>query len=233
MALARCTRRQSVKNRCSDAMKIYQEHELEAVPGLPEKLPAGEHILWQGSPDWRRLANEAFHVRRIAIYFALMLVLQVLLSWEPSLTLVGNLAPLALSASLAVLGLGLLSLAAWLSASTTMYTLTNRRVVMRIGIVLTVSFNFPLRWIAAAHIKPDSGDIALELKTADRIGYLHLWPHARAWELKQPQPQLRSLNDAAAVGALLHDAWRTRLSEVGAIEPQERIPVRMPASALA
>ncbi len=214
-------------------MQIYPEHELEAVPGLPEPLPAGERILWQGAPDWWRLAIDAFHVRRIAIYFALMLVLQVLLSWEPSASFVSNFAPLVLSASLALMGLGLLSLAAWLSASTTMYTLTNRRVVMRIGIVLTVSFNFPLRWIAAAHLKSDTGDIALELKTADRIGYLHLWPHARAWELKQPQPQLRSLSDAATVGALLHEAWRTRLSEVGAIDPQERIPVRMPASALA
>ena len=39
------------------------------------------------------------------------------------------------------------SLSAWLSARTTMYTLTNKRVVMRIGIVLTVSFNLPLRAI--------------------------------------------------------------------------------------
>jgi hypothetical protein len=217
-------------------MQIYQEHELEAVPGLPEPLPAGEHILWQGAPDWWQLANDAFHVRRISIYFALMLALQVLLSWEPEAGVIANLAPLSLSATLAGLALGLLSLTAWLSARTTMYTLTNRRVVMRIGIVLTVSFNFPLRWIAAAHMKPAAngcGDIALELKGADRIGYLHLWPHARAWELKKPQPQLRSLKDAAAVGELLHKAWRARLSEIGAIEPQERIPVRMPASAIA
>ena len=217
-------------------MQIYQEHELEAVPGLPEPLPAGERILWQGAPDWRRLANEAFHLRRIAVYFTLMLALQVVMSWEPSASLTSNLAPLALSASLALVALGMLALAAWLSARTTMYTLTNKRVVMRIGIVLTVSFNFPLRWIAAAHMKPGvgtSGDIALELKGSDRIGYLHLWPHARAWELKKPQPQLRCLNDAATVGALLHQAWRARLAEVGTVDPQERIPVRMPASAIA
>jgi hypothetical protein len=217
-------------------MQIYQEHELEAVPGLPERLPAGERILWQGGPDWRRLANEAFHVRRIAIYFALMLAIQVQMSWEPASGVIANLAPLALSATLALLALALLTLTAWLSARTTMYTLTNRRVVMRIGIVLTVSFNLPLRWIAAAHLKSGDagiGDIALELKGSDRIAYLHLWPHARAWQLQKPQPQLRSLKDAEAVGKLLHSAWRSRLAEVGAIEPAERIPVRMPASAIA
>ncbi len=217
-------------------MKIYQEHELEAAPGLPEPLPAGERILWQGAPDWRSLAADAFHVKRIAAYFALMLALQALLSWQPTDGIVANLAPLALSATLAVLALGLLTLAAWLSARTTLYTLTNRRVVMRIGIVLTVSFNLPLRWLAGAHLKAaadGSGDLALELKGQDRIAYLHLWPHARAWQLKKPQPQLRSLRDAAAVGELLHAAWRTRLSEIGVIEPHERIPVRMPASAIA
>ncbi len=217
-------------------MKVYPEHELEAVPGLPEPLPAGERILWQGAPDWRRLANDAFHVQRIAVYFALMLGLQVLLSWQAQAGIDARIAPLALSATLALVALALLMLAAWLSARTTMYTLTNRRIVMRIGIVLTVSFNLPLRWIAAAHLKAGadgSGDIALELKGGDRIAYLHLWPHARAWQLKKPQPQLRSLKDAATVGALLHEAWRSRQYEIGDIEPQERIPVRMPASALA
>ena len=28
-------------------MSRQHEHEFEAAPGLPEKLPAGEHILWQ------------------------------------------------------------------------------------------------------------------------------------------------------------------------------------------
>ena len=78
-----------------------------------------------------------------------------------------------------------------------------------------------------------SGDIALELKGADRIGYLHLWPHARPWHVGKPQPSLRCLRDAAAVGEVLQRAWRIRLTEVGEIEPQERIPVRMPASAMA
>ena len=56
-------------------MQTYTEHEFEAAPGLPEALPAGERILWQGSPDWKLLAAEAFHVRRLSLYFALMIAL--------------------------------------------------------------------------------------------------------------------------------------------------------------
>lgn len=217
-------------------MKVYPEHELEAAPGLPQALPAGEHILWQGQPDWRRLARDAFHVDALAIYFALMIVLQALMSWRADAPLTANLMPLLWSVPLALAALALLSLSAWLSARTTMYTLTNKRVVMRIGIVLTVSFNLPLRWIAAAQVKStrdSSGDIALELKGPDRIAYLHLWPHARAWQVRKPQPTLRCVPNVAQVAELLQRAWRERIVESGNIDAGERIPVRMPASAMA
>ena len=228
-------------------MQTYTEHEFEAAPGLPEALPAGEHILWQGSPDWKLLAAEAFHVRRLTLYFALMITLQAVMSWDNDLSLRANLGPLMLSATLAVTALGLLAFTAWLSASTTMYTLTNKRVVMRIGIVLTLSFNLPLRWIQAAQIRPcgdnsdnspGHGDIALDLKGDDRIAYLHLWPHARAWNIKKPQPTLRCITDAEQVGAQLHSAWQKRQAEIAASPnadagQRDLIPVRMPAGVYA
>lgn len=217
-------------------MQPHHEYEFEAAPGLPEALPPGEHILWQGSPDWKLLARDAFHLQRIAVYFALMLALQAALSWDTGADLAANLSPLGLSATLAAVALALLALTARLSAQTTMYTLTNKRIVMRIGIVLTVSFNLPLRWIAAAQVRANddgSGDIALDLKGSDRIAYLHLWPHARAWHLKKPQPALRCVKDVAQLGERLHHAWQQRRAETGEIAPQERIPVRMPAVAMA
>ena len=59
-------------------MKATHEHEWEAAPGLPSALPAGERVVWQGAPDWRSLAVHAFHVRKVAIYFALMLAVQAI-----------------------------------------------------------------------------------------------------------------------------------------------------------
>ena len=50
------------------------EHEFEPQFGLPERLPAGERILWQGSPDFRALARNAFHLRKLALYFSVLLV---------------------------------------------------------------------------------------------------------------------------------------------------------------
>lgn len=211
-------------------MNAHHEHEFEAAPGLPEPLPRGERLIWQGSPDWVQLAIHAFHVRQLAIYFGAMGVLQWLyLLGEPHAAL---LKPLLTSAVMASLALALLAATAWFAARTTLYTLTDRRIVMRIGVVLTLTLNLPLRQIAGAAFKPQSGghgDIALALAGKDRIAYLNLWPHARAWQLKNPQPSLRCLPGAAAVGERIQQAWLAAnpqvQAQVGAAEPAPLTPV--------
>ena len=187
------------------------EHEFEAAPGLPELLPEGEHIVWQAAPDWKQLAIHAFHVRKIAIYFSLMWLLQLAHYLDQGEATAYIFKQCGTSLLLAVVALGLLSISAYYAAQTALYTLTNRRVVMRIGIVLSLTFNVPLRRIVAADLgrtNDDSGDIALQLNSADRIAWLHLWPHARAWHVKQPQPTMRCLPDAEKLAHALAQAWQ-------------------------
>ena len=50
---------------------------VEPLRGLPEPLPAGERILWQGAPDWRALAVDVFHVRAVWIYGALLIAWRI------------------------------------------------------------------------------------------------------------------------------------------------------------
>ncbi len=189
---------------------LAQEHEFEPVRGLPEALPAGEQLLWQGSPDWKRLAQRAFHVRKLVVYFAALIALRlaVLLGGTPtSREIVLSMAWMLVLAATAI---GLLSFVAWLSARATVYSITNRRVVMRIGIVLTLTFNIPFKRISGAglHLEADgTGDLPLALADGERIAWLHLWPHARPWRLAQPEPMLRSVPHAAEVARVLSDAW--------------------------
>lgn len=187
-----------------------QEHEFEAQFGLPEKLPAGEHILWQGQPQVGLVARRIFHLPLIAGYFALLLVWHLASSlgdgmpWHEALRAAY---PLMWVAGTALV---IFTALARLTAQTTAYTLTNQRVVMRIGIVLTVTYNLPLRCIDAAHWLPlgrGRGEIALALTGDTRIAFLHLWPHARPWHLRRPQPMLRGLADGEAVSALLAQTW--------------------------
>lgn len=190
------------------------EHGWEPEPGLPERLPAGEMLLWQGAPAAWAVAREVFHFRAVAAYFAVLLVWKLFADWHdgmaPADALIGTLkvAPLPL------LGLAILYGLAVAVARTTLYTLTDKRVVMRIGMVLTVTYNLPLCRLAAADLRRDadgSGDICLQLAAGERIAYAHLWPHARPWRLARPEPSLRCLSDATKVAALLRDAWSAQL----------------------
>jgi hypothetical protein len=190
--------------------QIAREHEFEAQYGLPEELPAGERILWQGAPDWKVLARRVFHVNKVAIYFALMMAWRFASIYADTQSMIDAFASLAWLAPFFALGLGLLLLLGWWSARTTAYTLTNKRIVMRIGIVLTVTYNLPLARIESADLhEAGSGcqDIALTLERGTNIAWLHLWPHVRPWRVAKTQPMLRALADAPAVAALLATAW--------------------------
>jgi len=216
-------------------MKATHEHEWEAAPGLPSALPPGERVVWQGAPDWRSLAVHAFHVRKVALYFAVMLMVQALNLLDA--TSPTDWKPWWVAASLYALALALLAGTAWLSARSTLYTLTNKRVVMRIGIVLTLTFNLPFKRIAGAALKPYAhhrGDIALSLYPEDRIGWAHLWPHQRAWYVTHPQPTLRCLPDGAQVGETLLGLWRAErvgehLHRVDGVSPRLPTTQGLPA----
>lgn len=190
------------------------EHDFEPIRGLPGDLPTGEIILWQGAPSWIRLAHQAFHVRAVAAYFALMF------AWRASTAVMGGEAPLrAVQSVLAVApvalaAVGILTFLAWLNSRTTVYTITNRRVVMRFGAAIPKAINIPFGIIQSASIKPmskDGGDIALTLKAPNKIAFLHLWPHARPWRMASPQPTLRAVSHARSVAGILADAMAAQI----------------------
>jgi len=188
---------------------LPHEHEFEPARGLPEHLPSGERVIWQGSPDAGSVARRIYRVPHAAAYFGTMLALPVIAAIAEGRGALAGFANAALLAPLAAVALGMLALLAWLTAHTAVYTITDRRVVMRIGIVLTLTFNLPYRAIASAeqHARPDgSGDIALALGGDNHIGYLNLWPHVRPWHVKHPRPALRCIPDVARVAGLLRDA---------------------------
>lgn len=202
---------------------LGHEHDHEPVRGLPELPPAGETLLWQGSPDWRALALRAFHLRKLVVYFAVLMLLRGAFQLNDGATPLAALVSalwLLLPASVA---LGLVALLAWLTARTAVYTITNHRVVMRIGIVLTLAYNIPFKRIAAAGLKlqPDgSGDLPLTLSGNDRIALLHLWPHARPWRVTRPEPMLRCLPQAAEAARVLSEAWSRDTGLTASAPPQ-------------
>lgn len=185
------------------------EFDGEPVPGLPEHLPAGEKILWQGSPDWRALARHGYHLVAIGVYFALLVVWRIVNAFDMGESLQHAVLGAAWLVVLGAMALGVLSLLAWLSARSTLYTITNQRVVMRHGIALPMSLNIPFKVIETVALKPyqdGTGEIALTLVREQRVGYLLTWPHVRPWRITRVQPALRVLPAAKQVSQLLAQA---------------------------
>jgi hypothetical protein len=192
-------------------MKAHHEHEFEAALGLPEKLPRNEYVIWQGQPNWKQLAVDAFHIRKIVLYFAVMLGLQLIHLIDSDTTTLDIAKQMGTSVFLASIALGLLAWSAYLSGQATIYTLTNRRIVMRIGIVLSLTFNLPLKKIVSCDLmtlKNQTGNIAIGISSDSPIGWLNLWPHVRAWRINAPQPTLRCIAGAERVGQMILQAWR-------------------------
>lgn len=197
------------------------EYDHEPVRGLPGDLPAGEEILWQAAPDWRTFLRTALFSRGLAVYFA-ALALLALAS--------GNLLGAAGIAGGAVILQGLLAGFAILVARTTVYTLTNRRLVLRIGVALNKCVNLPLAQIGGADLRMrggDIGDIALTLAGRHKLGYAMLWPHARPLRLARPQPMLRAVPDAARLAEALAHACAAVVPNVTmAAAPSRTAPER-------
>lgn len=195
-------------------MQDDDDFKFEPVLGLPERPPEGEEVLWQGRPSWWVLAKESLCVRWVIGYFLLLAVWRVgtLSDQGPFLQVLTGAIPFLIAAALAA---GILCGIAFVLARTTVYTITNRRVVMRIGAALTVTLNLPFKQIRNADLdlrKSGTGTIALDMKGNTKLSYLVCWPHVRPWVMRRTQPALRCIPDAKRVGTLLAEVAEAEMN---------------------
>lgn len=185
------------------------EHAFEPIRGLPGLLPPGERLIWQGAPDWRVLARRTYLGDFVAIWFAAIMAWRLIGGIVEGDGVVASVIYALWMVPVAATALAIITGLAWATARTTVYTITSRRVVMRIGVALSMTINVPFKRIVSADLKPlprGCGDIALGIGGKDRFAYLALWPHARPWKLANPQPMMRALPDAQAVARTLAEA---------------------------
>lgn len=184
----------------------HDDFDFEPVRGLPQLLPKGERMLWQGSPRWQDLAIHAFHARKVVWYFAGLASLQAVFRLAEGQALAAVFAPAQWLVAMGLVAAALLTGLAMLSARTTVYTITSKRIVMRIGMALPVTLNLPFAEIDGASLRlfdNGSGDIPVKITARERVAYLLLWPHARPFHFAHPQPCLRAIAKADDVASLL------------------------------
>jgi len=187
----------------------HDDFAFEPIRGLPARLPKGETLLWQGAPNWKALAIEAYHVRKVAVYFLILLAWRVLsgisAGHSPTAVATGCLWLLGLGGT----AIGLLSLLAYWSARVTVYSITSERVLLRHGVAVQMTMSVPFDLLESAGVRAralGTGDLSMAVRPNQRVGYLVTWPHVRPGFFARPQPSFRALPDAPQAGAVLQAA---------------------------
>jgi hypothetical protein len=214
------------------------EHEIEPVPGLPERLPPGEGIIWQGSPAWWPFARRALHLKGLGIYFLVLVAWHLVESMMAGGTLLAALSGPSVSVVLASLCLVILGVIGRASARATLYTITNRRIVLRVGVALPMTINIPYSAVQSASVKRHADgteDIVLALLPEHRVSMVALWPHLRPWRMGRPEPMLRGLPVTAGASQVLARALAAsaQMAVPAAQDEPRRRPVRLPGEAVA
>ncbi len=182
------------------------EHDGEPVPGLPERLPVGESLLWQGRPSGPGMARRAMALRGLSMYFGALLIIQAGWGLTQGTGAVQMIGGLVISSVIGLVCLGVLLVIGRMAASSTLYTVTDKRVVMRVGIALPMTINIPfnvIEGVARSTHADGTEDVMLNILKPARLSWMVLWPHVRMGSLLHPQPMLRAVPQAQGVAQLL------------------------------
>jgi Bacterial PH domain len=193
--------------------RLHDDFAFEPIPGLPDNLPEGESIVWQGTPEPVPFAVEVMRLRLAAALVAILVIWRTAAGYHDG---IGSAAVFVVAGGTLLGGaiaMALLFVSGWLMARGTIYTLTNRRLVIRHGVAMPMAINVPFSKIETAALsEPRAGalwsapSIALSLAPAKRMSFIALWPHARPFKLIRPEPALRAIVDGARVARLLSQA---------------------------
>ena len=170
-----------------------------------EHLVPDETVVWQGRPLVTGLARRLFHIRAILGYFAVLAAWNLASAHSDGFRANAALLAAAWVVIPAFAAAGVIYAMALVITLTTHYTITDKRVILQIGVALPIALTLPLKQIRAADVKLNadgSGDIALSLGD-QKLAYLLIWPHARPWSMKKAQPMLRAIPDVRDVAARL------------------------------
>jgi putative photosynthetic complex assembly protein len=201
------------------------EHDAEVAPGLPEELPRGESLLWQGAPGFSSVLRGSFHFVKLVTYFAALLVVQFVLKLGEQTPVSEAIASTFGFALLAAAALGLLALYVRLVTRSTLFTLTDQRIVLRTGVAVPVTINLPYSRIEAADLrlhKDGSGDIVLVPEAGSRVSWLLLWPMVKPFRWWRVRPVLRGIENAESVASMLADALGNALAAAPTARRKER-----------
>lgn len=175
-------------------------------PPPPVRLAPDERLLWQGGPSFSSIAVRLYHIRAVAAYGVFLILADIVQAKMQGLTLWPALEAAGPSLLTMVGAMAIFATLAWCSARTTRYTITSHRIVMQCGLAMPKTIGIPLHQISAVAVRTRNdgiGDITILPRPGTKLMYLKLWPFARPWHFRKPEPMLRDVPGAGFVASML------------------------------
>ena len=184
----------------------------EVHKNILDAIPEGESILWKGKPSFWGFSWYFFGLKLLAFY---LIILSVVFAARLTVTdfftaFVVDFLPFLLSG---ILTSFILMALAKIQSQSSVYIITENRVIIKSGAALSFLISMPFKKIKAVNLqkrKGSLGTISFELNSGKRVPYISCWPSVRPWRFKKTEPAFSCIENVDEVATILRKSVMAR-----------------------
>ena len=197
----------------------------EAPKNILDAIPNGESILWKGRPSLWGFSWNLFGLKWITLYLSMLSIVSVarIFASDFYTAFYVDFLPFFLSGIFA--SIILIGLAATQTYST-VYIITENRVIIKTGAALSFLISMPFKKIKEVNLQKRGvsiGTISFELLSEKRVPYISCWPSVRPWKFKRTQPAFSCIGSVDEVATILRKTAMT--GNISLYDPRQNLEI--------
>ena len=197
----------------------------EAPKNILDAIPNGESILWKGRPSLWGFSWNLFGLKWITLYLSMLSIVSVARFFASDFytAFYVDFLPFFLSGIFA--SIILIGLAATQTYST-VYIITENRVIIKTGAALSFLISMPFKKIKEVNLQKRGasiGTISFELLSEKRVPYISCWPSVRPWKFKRTQPAFSCVGSVDEVATILRKTAMT--GNISLYDPRQNLEI--------
>ena len=197
----------------------------EAPKNILDAIPNGESILWKGRPSLWGFSWNLFGLKWITLYLSMLSIVSVARFFASDFytAFYVDFLPFFLSGIFA--SIILIGLAATQTYST-VYIITENRVIIKTGAALSFLISMPFKKIKEVNLQKRGasiGTISFELLSEKRVPYISCWPSVRPWKFKRTQPAFSCIGSVVEVATILRKTAMT--GNISLYDPRQNLEI--------
>ena len=197
----------------------------EAPKNILDAIPCGESILWKGRPSLWGFSWNLFGLKWITFYLSILSIVSIARFFASDFhtAFYIDFLPFFLSGIFA--SIILIGLAATQTYST-VYIITENRVIIKTGAALSFLISMPFKKIKEVNLQKRGasiGTISFELLSEKRVPYISCWPSVRPWKFKRTQPAFSCIGSVDEVATILRKTAMT--GNISLYDPRQNLEI--------